>query len=71
MKAGDMIRFKETGVTALILKVNAYCQEPEDNHFLDLYVGDGSLDGTPAASGFTSMSLYMAKRTGEVISESR
>ena len=68
MKVGDLIKFKETGAIALILKINAYVQESEDNHFLDLYIGDGTLDGTPSASGFTSMSIYMARRTGEVIS---
>lgn len=68
MKVGDLIKFKETGAIALILKINAYVQESEDNHFLELYIGDGTLDGTPSASGFTSMSIYMARRTGEVIS---
>lgn len=71
MKVGDLIKFRDTGAIALILKVHAYEQETEDNHFLDLYVGDGTLDGTPSASGLTSMSTYMAKRAGEVISESR
>jgi len=68
VKVGDLIKFKETGAIALILKINAYVQESEDNHFLELYIGDGTLDGTPSASGFTSMSIYMARRTGEVIS---
>ena len=66
-----MIRFKESGVTALILKVNGYRQLGVVDQFLELYVGDGTLDGTHDASGFTSMSVYMAKRTAEVISESR
>jgi hypothetical protein len=68
MKAGDMIRFKATGATALILQV--YKDGHSNlNDYVDLYIGDGTLDGTPASSGFTSMSVAMAERTAEVIND--
>ena len=67
MKVGDLIKFKDTGVTAMIINKGV------DNlgGWLELYVGDGTLDNTPSASGFTGMSLAMAERTAEVVNESR
>ncbi len=67
MKVGDLIKFKDTGVTAMIIN------KVVDNlgGWIELYVGDGTLDNTPSASGFTGMSLAMAERTAEVVNESR
>tara|TARA_Y100001968_G_C18710762_1_gene415563 strand:- start:71 stop:280 length:210 start_codon:yes stop_codon:yes gene_type:complete len=69
MNVGDLIKFKKTGVTAMIIKkTDEGCNQ---RAWLELYVGDGALDNTPSSSGFTGMSLAMAKRTAEVIDESR
>ena len=69
MNVGDLIKFKDTGVTAMIIKkTDEGCNQ---RAWLQLYVGDGTLDNTPSASGFTGMSLDMAIRTAEVINESR
>lgn len=65
MKSGDLVKFVSTGAVASIVQVS------DDGRFVDLYVGDGSLDGTPSASGFTGMSMSMLMRTAEVISENQ
>ena len=65
MKSGDLVKFVATGAIASILQVS------DEGRFVELYVGDGSLDGTAAAHGFTGMSMEMLKRTAEVISENR
>ena len=65
MKRGDLVKFATTGAIASILQVS------DEGRFVDLYVGDGSLDDTPSANGFTGMSMEMLKRTAEVISENR
>ena len=65
MKSGDLVKFVQTGAIASIIKVS------DEGRFVDLYVGDGTLDGTPSANGLTGMSMTMLKRTAEVISESR
>ena len=65
MKSGDLVRFVDTGAIASIIQVS------DKDRFVDLYVGDGTLDGTPSANGLTSMSMTMLKRTAEVISENR
>ena len=70
MKVGDLVKFEATGATAVIIEMT------EDNKnlhegYVTIYVGDGTLDGTPSADGFTHMSLEMLKRTSEVINESR
>lgn len=64
-KEGDLVRFKETGVVATIIDV---CNE---SRWVQLYVGCGALDGTPARSGFTGMTMNMIHRTAEVINEAR
>ena len=69
MKTGDLIKFKDTGVTAMIInRVDEGCDQTA---WLELYIGDGTLDNTPSAAGFTGMSLAMAERTAEVINEGR
>jgi len=65
MKSGDLVRFVDTGAIASIIQVS------DKGRFVDLYVGDGTLAGTPSANGLTSMSMTMLKRTAEVISENR
>ena len=65
MKRGDLVKFVATDAIASILQVS------DEGRFVDLYVGDGSLDDTPSAHGFTGMSMEMLKRTAEVISENR
>ena len=70
MKVGDLVKFEGTGATAMIIEVT---KDNENLHqgYVQLYVGDGTLDGTPSADGFTHMSLEMLKRTSEVVNESR
>ena len=65
MKSGDLVKFVKTGVVASIISVS------DEGRFVDLYIGDGTLDGTPSSNGLTGMSMSMLKRTAEVISESR
>ncbi len=65
MKSGDLVKFAKTGVVASIISVS------DEGRFVDLYIGDGTLDGTPSSNGLTGMSMSMLKRTAEVISESR
>ena len=65
MKSGDLVKFVATGAIASIIQVS------DEGRFVELYVGDGSLDDTPSANGFTGMSMEMLKRTAEVISENR
>jgi len=65
VKSGDLVKFVETGAIASIIRVS------DEGRFVDLYVGDGSLDGTPSSNGLTGMSMTMLKRTAEVINESR
>ncbi len=65
MKVGDLVKFIATDAIASIIQVS------DEGRFVDLYVGDGSLDDTPSANGFTGMSMEMLKRTAEVISENR
>ncbi len=72
MKTGDLIKFKHTGTTAIIIsKTDEGKQGPNPYAWLQLYVGDGTLDNTSSDSGFTGMSLAMAIRTAEVFNESR
>ena len=65
MKSGDLVRFVATDAIASIIQVS------DDGLFVNLYVADGTLDGTPSANGLTGMSMTMLTRTAEVISESR
>ena len=65
MKVGDLVKFIATDAIASIIQVS------DEGRFVDLYVGDGSLDDTPSANGFTGMSMEMLTRTAEVISENR
>ena len=66
MKEGDLIKFKETGAIATIINVVDNGGGWNDR-WVELYVGDGTLDNTPSSAGFTGMSLAMAVRTAEVI----
>ena len=68
MKIGDLIKFKHTGAIAMIISKDG---EGKNNAWLQLYVGDGTLDNTPSDNCFTGMSLAMAIRTAEVFNESR
>ena len=65
MKVGDLVRFIATGAIAVITEIT------EDNNlhggYAQLYVGDGTLDNTPSADGFTHMSIGMLTRSAEVI----
>ena len=70
MKAGDLIRFKKTGAIATIIHIIDRGDGWNDR-WVELYVGDGTLDGTPSSDGFTGMTYTMAIRTAEVIHESR
>ena len=70
MKAGDLIKFKKTGAIATIIDIIDKGDDWNDR-WVELYVGDGTLDGTPSSDGFTGMSLAMAIRTAEVLNESR
>ena len=63
MKIGDLIRFKETGAIASIINVS------DSGRFVDLYVADGSLDGTPSSNGYTGMTMSFVKKCAEVISD--
>jgi hypothetical protein len=63
VEEGDLLRFKETGVVATVIEVS--------DGWVRLYVGCGSLDGTPSHTGFTGMTMTMVHRTAEVINESR
>ena len=61
-----VVVFEATGATAVIIEIT----EDNDNlheGYVQLYVGDGTLDNTPSADGFTHMSLQMLKRSAEVI----
>ena len=72
MKLGDLVKFKNTGTIAMIVKISATEKEPGfPSGYASLYVSDGTLDNTPSANGFTVMSHTMLNRTAEVISESR
>lgn len=70
MKVGDLIKFKETGALATIINV-VDTGDGWNDRWVELYIGDGTLDNTPSSSGFTGMSLAMAVRTAEVVNESR
>ena len=72
MKTGDLIKFKHTGAIATIIsKTDEGKKGPNPYAWLQLYVGDGTLDNTPSDTGFTGMSLAMAIRTAEVFNENR
>ncbi len=70
MKVGDLIKFENTGAIAMIINKTDGGAHWNDQ-WVQLYVGDGTLDNTPSDDGFTGMSLAMAIRTAEVINESR
>ena len=64
---GNLIRFKKTGVLALIVKV---CQN-EDYKAVLLHVLGDALANTACADGLTWTTEYQLKRQAEVVSESR
>ena len=63
MKIGNLIRFKETGAIASIINIS------DSGRFVDLYVADGTLDGTPSNNGYTGMTMSSLKRAAEVVSD--
>ncbi len=67
MQVGDLIKFKKTGVLALILKV---CQN-EDYKAVYLQVLGDALAGTACADGFTWSTGTVLQRQAEVVSASR
>lgn len=71
MKAGDLVLFEETGTVATILHVYRSKSPDPTSGYVDLYVGDGSLDNTHSPNGLTSMSIGMIQRTARVFNESR
>ena len=70
MKAGDLVLFEETGTVATVLHVHRSKSPDPTSGYVDLYVGDGSLDNTHSP-GLTSMSIGMIQRTARVFNESR
>lgn len=64
---GNLIRFKKTGVLALIVKV---CQN-EDYKAVLLHVLGDALANTACADGLTWSTEHQLKRQAEVVSESR
>ncbi len=67
MQVGDLIKFKKTGVLALILKV---CQN-EDYKAVYLQVLGGALVGTACADGLTWSTSTVLRRQAEVVSAHR
>ena len=67
MHVGDLVRFKKTGVLALILRV---CPN-EDYKAVYLQVLGDALAGTACADGFTWSTEYQLQRHAEVVSASR
>jgi hypothetical protein len=66
MKIGDMIKFKSTGFTALIINIYQGGHHNR-NSYVELYVKDG----VPNKQHTTTMSIESVKRAAEVINESR
>lgn len=62
VEEGDLVRFKETGIFALVREV---CDK---GRWVQLYVGCGALDHTGPGGEFTGMSMAMISRTAEVVS---
>lgn len=67
VSVGDLIKFKKTGVLALVLKV---CQN-EDYKAVYLQVLGDALAGTACADGFTWSTGTVLQRQAEVVSASR
>ena len=65
MKVGDLVKFKKTGATGIIVKF--FSPQNEHEGSVELYVGDGTLDNTPSSDGFTYMSYAMLKRAAKVL----
>ena len=65
MKVGDLVKFKRTGVTGLIVGKTGPQNEHEGS--VSLYISDGVLDNTPSSDGFTWMSYSMLKRVAKVV----
>ena len=82
MKIGNLIKFRKTGITAVIVEMKRPEQEKLSVRRLKrgdwraadlgpdvgLYVADGSLKGTACADGFTWISYSMLIDEAEVIS---
>ena len=65
MKVGDLVKFKKTGATGIIVEYTGPHNEHEGS--VEIYVSDGTLDYTPSSDGFTYMSYALLKRTAEVV----